>query len=72
MSCYIRYMKDFLNEIDIRPQTKEERKHIDLIIRDIIGKNSDDKCNIVWKEVKIWLNEPEKKQKLIHGLGAGL
>ncbi|MGZ7069087.1 MAG: hypothetical protein ACXVHT_12350 [Methanobacterium sp.] len=68
MSCYIRYMKNFLNGMNIEPQTKEERKHIDLTIREIIGKNSDDKCNEVWREVKVWLNEPEKKQELTEKL----
>jgi hypothetical protein len=64
MSCYIRHMKDFLLDLDIDPQTKEERKEVDLAIRNIIGKKSTDKCNDVWKEVKIWLNDNEKKHEL--------
>lgn len=69
MSCYIRYMKQFLNEIDINPETKEDRKEIDENIRGIIGKNSSDKCNEVWcnevwREVKVWLQDPDKKQEL--------
>lgn len=64
MSCYIRYMKQFLSEIDINPETKEDRKEIDQNIREIIGKNSNDKCNEVWREVKIWLQDPDKKQEL--------
>ncbi len=64
MSCYIRYMKQLLNEINIDPETKEERKEVDQTIREIIGKNSSDKCNEVWKEVKIWLQDPAKKQEL--------
>ena len=63
MSCYIRYMKNVLKEIDIEPQTKKERKQIDLTIREIIGKKSEDKCNEVWREVKKWFQEPEKKQE---------
>ena len=43
---------------------KEERKEIDLAIREAIGKRSSDKCNDVWKEVKIWLNNEDKKLKL--------
>ena len=65
-------MKNDLKEIDVEPQTKEERKHIDLMIREIIGKNKEDKCNEVWKEVKNWLNEPEKKQKLTQKLKSSL
>ena len=64
MSCYIRYMKDFLSDLDIEPKTKEERKEVDLAIRNAIGKKSTDKCNEVWKEVKIWLKDNEKKQEL--------
>lgn len=64
MSCYIRYMKQFLNEIDINPETKDERKEIDMAIREIIGKNSSDKCNEVWKEVKTWLQDNDRKQEL--------
>ncbi len=72
MSCYIRYMKKFLNENKIHPQTKGDRKHIDLTIREIIGKNGDDKCNLVWKEVKEWLNDFEKKQELLEKLKSNL
>lgn len=57
-------MKQFLNEIDINPETKEDRKEIDENIRGIIGKNSSDKCNEVWREVKVWLQDPDKKQEL--------
>ncbi|MGB9202170.1 hypothetical protein [Methanobacterium sp.] len=64
MSCYIRHMNDFLGDIDIVPNTKEERKEIDLAIREAIGKDSLDQCNVVWKEVKIWLNDENKKTRL--------
>jgi hypothetical protein len=40
MSCYIRHMIDFLGDIDIVPKTKEERKEIDLAIREAIGKDA--------------------------------
>ena len=61
-------MKDFLGDIDIKPGNKEERKEVDLAIREAIGKKSTDKCNEVWKEVKIWLNDDEKKEKLAYNL----
>ncbi len=63
MSCYIRYMKGFLNDLDIQPETKEDRKEIDLTIREIIGKRSGDKCNEVWKEVKVWLQDEDKVEE---------
>ncbi len=68
MSCYIRYMKSTLNEIGINPQTKEDRKDIDFRIREIIGKDNSDKCNEVWKEVKIWLKDEKMKEKIIEEL----
>jgi len=68
MSCYLRHMKDILEEVDLHPQNREERKQIDLTIRNVVGKVPKDKCNIVWKEVKIWLQDEEKKEKLISEL----
>jgi len=61
-------MKDFLSDLDIEPETKEDRKEVDLAIRKAIGKKSTDKCNEVWKEVKIWLDNDEKKQEFISNL----
>ncbi len=68
LSCYIRHMNDFLGDIDIIPKTKEERKEIDLTIREAIGKDASDKCNVVWKEVKIWINNEDKKTELVNAL----
>lgn len=64
MSCYIRHMKGFLNDLDIQPETKEERKEIDLAIREIIGKTPGDKCNEVWREVKIWMQNEDKAEEM--------
>jgi hypothetical protein len=61
-------MNDFLGDIDIVPKTKEERKEIDLAIRETIGKDSLDQCNVVWKDVKIWLNNKDKKTELATAL----
>lgn len=68
LSCYIRHMKDFLLDIEIEPETKEERKEVDLMVRKAIGKKDSDKCNDVWKEVKIWLNNEDMKLKLANTL----
>ncbi|MGC9516681.1 MAG: hypothetical protein ACP5C3_03165 [Methanomicrobiales archaeon] len=68
MSCYIRHMKDFLLGLGIEPQTKEERKEVDLSIRDAIGKTSSDKCNEVWKEVKEVLQDDARKKSMAHHL----
>jgi hypothetical protein len=68
VSCYIRHMKDFLADTGLETETKEERKDIDLAIRKVVGKKSSDKCNVVWKEVKTWLENDEKKVKLEYEL----
>ena len=70
MSCYLRHMKDVLNEADLHPEDKNERKKVDLAIRKVVGMNSDDQCNVVWKEVKIWLHDEDKKKQLIAELKA--
>lgn len=68
MSCYLRHIKDILDEADLHPTNREERKQVDLAIRKVVGKEPKDKCNIVWKEVKIWLQDEEKKEKLVSTL----
>ncbi len=68
MSCYLRYMKDFLQEVDIHPEDRMERKEVDLAIRNVVGMKPEDKCNMVWKEVKVWLHDANKKKELINGL----
>ncbi|NYB52365.1 MAG: hypothetical protein HVN35_07410 [Methanobacteriaceae archaeon] len=68
MSCYLRYMKDVLDTAGLHPEGREERKKVDLAIRKVVGMNSSDKCNIVWKEVKLWLQDENKKQQLTTAL----
>lgn len=64
MSCYLRHMKDVLDEANLHPEGRNERKKIDLTIRRVVGMKADDKCNIVWKEVKLWLQDEDKKEEL--------
>ena len=68
MSCYLRYMKDVLNEADLHPEGRKERQEVDLAIRKVVGMKSEDKCNVVWKEVKLWIEDENKKKKLTAGL----
>ena len=58
-------MKDVLNEADLHPEDKKERKEVDLAIRKVVGMNANDQCNVVWKEVKIWIHDEDKKKQLI-------
>ncbi len=68
MSCYLRYMKEFLDETNLNTETRPERKELDLAIRKVVGMKAEDKCNIVWKEVKVWLQDEDKKKQLIKEL----
>lgn len=68
MSCYLRHMKDVLEEADLHPQDRKERKEVDLAIRQVVGKSDKDRCNVVWKEVKLWLADPEQKALLVDKL----
>ncbi|MHB1043190.1 MAG: hypothetical protein ACYC0Q_10200 [Eubacteriales bacterium] len=67
MSCYLRHLKPLLSELDMEPKDKVRRREIDLAVRVIVGKPLE-KCPEVWKEVKVWLQDPEKKQSLVTGL----
>lgn len=68
MSCYLRHMKEILDEADLHPEGRKERKEVDLAIRKVVGMKPEDKCNIVWREVKVWIQDEEKKKKLTHML----
>lgn len=68
MSCYLRHMKSILEGAGIETQSKKERKNVDLAIRHLIGQNSNEKCPVVWREVKIWINDEKKKMNLINDL----
>jgi len=61
-------MKDVLEEADLHPQDRKERKEVDLAIRQLVGKSEKDRCNVVWKEVKLWLADPEQKALLVDKL----
>lgn len=70
MSCYLRHMKDVLEAADLHPEDKKERKDVDLAIREVVGMKPEDRCNVVWKEVKVWLQDEDKKQQLTAKLKA--
>lgn len=55
MSCYLRQLKPFLRELGIEPATKEECRRVDQAVRAVVGKENEEKCPEVWKEVKAWL-----------------
>ncbi|AUB56384.1 hypothetical protein BK007_10395 [Methanobacterium subterraneum] len=70
MSCYLRHMKEVLGAADLHPEDKKERKEVDLAIREVVGMKPEDRCNVVWKEVKVWLQDEDKKNQLTAELKA--
>jgi len=70
MSCYLRHMKELLEAADLHPEDKKERKEVDLAIREVVGMKPEDRCNVVWKEVKVWLQDEDKKKQLTAELKA--
>lgn len=61
-------MKEVVERAGLHPENRKERKEVDLAIRQIVGMKKEDKCNIVWKEVKVWLQNEEKKKIIVDGL----
>ncbi|AUB59748.1 hypothetical protein BK009_03090 [Methanobacterium subterraneum] len=70
MSCYLRHMKEVLEAADLHPEDKKERKEVDLAIRELVGMKPEDRCNVVWKEVKVWLQDEDKNNQLTAELKA--
>jgi len=63
-------MKEVLEAADLHPEDKKERKEVDLAIRRVVGMKPEDRCNMVWKEVKLWLQDEDKKNQLTTSLKA--
>jgi len=68
VSCYLRHLKPIFGELGLTPETREERKRIDLAIRAVVGKSAENPCNEVWKEVKAWLQDEGKKNSIVEEL----
>lgn len=64
MSCYLRHLKPFLGELGISPASKEERRRVDMTVRAVVGMENEQKCPEVWKSVKVWLQDADKKRVL--------
>lgn len=64
MSCYLRHLKGIMQQAGVEPTHKEERKAVDLAVREIVG-TGPGPCNEVWKTIKLWLSEPGRDQILV-------
>jgi len=62
MTCFLRHIDDLLKSCGIQ-RTKENSKEIQEEIRRIIGVKSRH-CSVIWKKLKVWLVDEEKKKIL--------
>ena len=68
MSCYLRHLKKIIALAGVEPSGKEDRKYLDLAVREIVGASGDLQCNDVWKITKEWLKQPDGEERLISRL----
>ena len=70
MSCYLRHMKDVLDEAGI-VVTPSNRKQIDQAVHQAVGVVYKD-CPATWRQVKAGLNDEGKRQALVEQLRAAV
>lgn len=66
MTCFMRHLGELFEELDLEQTTENKRKMQKELWR-ITGIESK-KCWDIWKEVKIWLADDEKKALMIKQL----
>jgi hypothetical protein len=66
MSCYFRHLNPIFEEAGIKI-TPENRKQIDQLVHKIVDVSYKD-CPATWKQIKLGLADPEKKQEFIQKL----
>jgi len=64
VSCYLRHLKGVMARARVEPAGKQDRKAVDLAVRDIVGAGAVP-CNEVWKTVKGWLADPARGEDLL-------
>ena len=62
MTCFLKHLDELLKAAGIQ-KTVENAREIQEEIRRIIGVKSRD-CPDIWKELKVWLGNEEKKKTL--------
>ncbi|MFZ5649696.1 MAG: hypothetical protein ACOY4I_02415 [Bacillota bacterium] len=65
MSCYLRHLKGVIERAGVHPAGKEDRKALDLAVRELVGAGPDRQCNETWKIVKEWLKESPGREDLL-------
>jgi len=68
MSCYTRHFRSLFEEAGLE-DNRANRKIADKMAREMLGQ-PDAECPIVWKEVKVWMADNDKRTRLVQGLRA--
>ncbi|MCZ7356585.1 MAG: hypothetical protein O8C66_04970 [Candidatus Methanoperedens sp.] len=66
MTCYTRHLTNVLKELHME-DTKENRRILDNQIREVLCRENDG-CPVVWKDVKVHIHDPMKRELLIEEL----
>jgi len=66
MSCYFRHLQPFFDEAGIKV-TPANKKQIDQAIHKIVDITYKD-CPATWKQIKMGIAEPQKRQEFIQKL----
>ncbi|MEI6309272.1 MAG: hypothetical protein WCP58_06505 [bacterium] len=64
MSCYTRHLGGVMAEVGLE-DNKENRKRLDIILREFLGYALTDECPLVWKEIQRYLADPVLKMKML-------
>ena len=64
MSCYTRHLGGVMAEVGLE-DNKENRKRLDIILREFLGYALTDECLLVWKEIQRYLADPVLKMKML-------
>jgi hypothetical protein len=70
MSCYFRHMQPLFDEAGIKI-TPVNKKQIDQAIHKVVDVDYKD-CPATWKQIKLSLAEPQKRQEFIHKLKSAI
>ena len=70
MSCYLRHMKDLIEEACVELKDKEDRKAVDKAIHSLVEVEYKD-CSSTWKEVKKLKEDETFRKKLIEVIKNG-
>lgn len=70
MSCYLRHMKDLIEEAGVELKDKKDRMAVDKAIHSLVNVEYKD-CSTTWKEIKKLKEDENFRKKLIEVIKNG-